>query len=56
MATVCARNRYYRRARLSERKFRDIVRCFATDLNASDTARLTGITTRSVNPIFLKLR
>jgi transposase len=56
MATACARNRYYRRARLSERKFRDIVRCFAIDLNASDTARMTGISTRSVNPIFLKLR
>lgn len=60
MATACARNqyrnRYYHRARLSERKFRELVRCFAVDLNASDTARLSGISVRTVNTLFLKLR
>ena len=56
MATACARNRYFHRARLSERKFRDVVRCFSTDVNASDTARLTGISVRSVNSIYLKIR
>ena len=60
MATACARNRYrnryYHRARLSERKFRDLLRCFAVDLNASNTARLSGISVRSVNTLFLKLR
>ena len=60
MATACARNqyrnRYYHRARLSERKFRELLRCFAVDLNASDTARLSGISVRSVNTLFLKLR
>ena len=50
------RNRYYHRSRISERKFREIVRCFAMDMSASDTARLTMISIRSLNPIFLKIR
>lgn len=50
------RNRYYRRSRLGERKFRDILRCLAIDMSASDTARLTGISIRSANTIFLKIR
>jgi len=56
VSAACARNRYYRRSRLSERKFREIVRCFAVDMSASDTARLTGISIRSINTIFLKIR
>ena len=54
--TAPTKNRYYRRSRLSERKFREIVRCFAMDMSASDTARLTMISIRSLNPIFLKMR
>ena len=54
--TARTRNRYYRRSRLSERKFREIVRCFAVDMSASDTARLTGISIRSINTIFPKIR
>lgn len=50
------RNRYYRRARLSERKFRDLVRCLALDISATDTARLTGVSVRSTNTVFLKIR
>jgi transposase len=56
ITTSCIRNRYYRRARLSERKFRELVRCFALDLSTSDTARLTGISVRSTNTVFLKIR
>jgi hypothetical protein len=44
MGAVRAKNRYYHR------------RCFAVDLNAADTARLTGVSVRSVNTIFLKIR
>ena len=36
--------------------FRRVVRCFALDLTASETAALTGLTVRSTNTIFLKLR
>jgi len=50
------KNRYYKSSRLSERKFREVIRCFALDLTATETAALTGITVRSVNDIFLKLR
>jgi hypothetical protein len=56
ITTSCIRNRYYRRARLSERKFRELVRCFALDLSTSNTARLIGISVRSTNTVFLKIR
>ena len=49
-------NRYYRRSKISERKFRQLVRHFALDLTASDAAHLTGLSRRSVTTIFLKIR
>lgn len=49
-------NRYYRRSKISERKMRQLVRHFALDLTASDVAQLTGLSRRSVTPIFLKIR
>ncbi len=49
-------NRYYRRSRIAEKRFRQLVRYFALDLSASDTARLTGLTTKTVNSIYLKIR
>ena len=50
------KNRYQKFSKISERKFRLILQNFALDLTASDTARLTAISVRSVNTIFLKLR
>jgi len=49
-------NRYYRRSRISEKKFREITKCFALDLTANRTAQLTGLTHKSVNQIYLKIR
>ena len=49
-------NKYYRRSRISEKRFRQLACLFAFDLSASDTARLTGLTTKTVNSIYLKLR
>jgi len=49
-------NKYYQRSRISEKKFRQLARLFALDLSASDTARLTGLTTKTVNSIYLKIR
>ena len=49
-------NRYYRRSHISEKKFRLLLRYFAMDLNASQTAVLSGISRRTVNSIFLKIR
>jgi transposase len=40
-------NRYYQRAKISERKFRQIVRYFAMDFTASDVAQLTGLTRKT---------
>lgn len=49
-------NRYYKNSKISEARFRRLVRAFAMDLTASDTAELTGFSVRSVNAIFLKIR
>ena len=49
-------NRYYRRSRIAEWKFRLLVRYFALDLPSSDVAELTGLTHKTVNTIFLKIR
>ena len=49
-------NRYYRRSRISERKFREIIKFFALDLTANRTAQLIGLTHKSVNQIYLKIR
>ena len=49
-------NRYYRRAKISERKTRQIIKYFALDLTANKTAQLTELTHQSVNRIYLKIR
>lgn len=49
-------NKYYRRSRLSEYKFRRLTRCFALDLTATETAAITGLSRRSVNAIYLRIR
>ena len=49
-------NRYYRCAKISERKTRQIIRYFALDLTADKTAELVAMTHQSVNRIFLKIR
>ncbi len=49
-------NRYYRRSRISEKKFREIIKYFALDLTANRTAQLTGLTHKTVNQIYLKVR
>lgn len=53
---MTGRNKYYKAAKISEAKFRRIIRCFAEDLTASSTARMTGVSVRSVNDLFLKIR
>ena len=49
-------NRYYRCSKLSERKTRQIIRYFALDLTASKTAEIVGLTRKTVNQIYLKIR
>src|ERR1044072_7871978 len=49
-------NRYYRHSHIGEKKFRLLIRYFAMDLSASQTALLSALSRRSVNSIFLKPR
>jgi transposase len=49
-------NRYYERSRIAEWKFRLLVRYFALDFSATVVAQLTGLTRKTVNTIFLKIR
>ena len=53
---MIVKNRYYRRSKLSEAKFRVIIRHFALDLTATQCAALTGISVRSINAIYLRIR
>lgn len=50
------KNRYYKESKLSEAKFRQIVRYFALDLTATECAALCGVSVRSINSIYLKIR
>lgn len=50
------KNRYYRRSRISEKRFRCLIKAFAMDFTATDAAELTGLSVRSVNEIYLKIR
>jgi len=49
-------NRYYKRSRISELKFRSLAQHFALDLSATQVAQLTGLSHRSVITIFGKIR
>ena len=50
------KNRYYQRSRITEAKFRQLIRCFALDLTASNIAELIGLSVQSTNSIFIKIR
>lgn len=49
-------NKYYFHSRISEKKFRHIIQCFAAGLTATETAPKVRLTRKSVNTIFLKIR
>ena len=50
------RNKYYKRSKISEATCRQLLRYFAMDFTATQTAELTGISRRSVNSIYALLR
>jgi hypothetical protein len=56
LPTCTSKNRYGRRARISGRKFRQLVRFFALDFSAIDIAQMTPWRARSVTMFFLKIR
>ena len=51
-----SKSKYQKFSKITEPKFRQLLRLFALDLTASDTAKLTGVSIRSVNNLYLKLR
>ena len=50
------KNRYFSRSNISEAKFGEILRYFAMDLTATDCSELSGISVRSINTIYLRIR
>jgi transposase len=53
---LTARNRYVRRAKISEAKFRLLLRLFALDLEATKIAHLAHVSRRTVNRYVLAIR
>lgn len=50
------KNKYYNRSRISESKFREIIKYFEADLTAEMISNFTGISRVSVNKLLMKLR
>ena len=50
------KNKYCRRSRITEVKFRKILDCFSKDLDTYLTAEISGISRQSISIIFQKLR
>jgi transposase len=53
---VTQKNRYFRHSKISEAKFRQILCYFAMNLTATDCTELSGVSVRSVNTIYLRVR
>lgn len=49
-------NPYFRYSKISEERFRLLLECFASDCTATQAARSIGISLRSANAIFLRIR
>ncbi len=50
------RNRYLKRGRISERKFREFLRLFCVDLTATQIAIISGLNRNTVNRLILLIR
>ena len=50
------KNKYIYRSRISEKKFREILKYFAEDIEATKIANLTGISRISINKILKNIR
>ena len=53
---MAQKNGYLFRGRISERKFRDLVRVFALDITADRAAALTGLNHKTATAIYIPLR
>jgi hypothetical protein len=50
------KNKYIHHAHISEQKTRQLIKCFALDLTATQTGEMTGLNLNTVDRIFSKLR
>ncbi|MDR0946249.1 MAG: hypothetical protein LBM87_00685 [Ruminococcus sp.] len=50
------RNKYVNVAQISEQKFRELIKCFALDLSASDTGKLINHKISTVNRVYNEMR
>ncbi|WXU00283.1 MAG: hypothetical protein Ctma_0996 [Catillopecten margaritatus gill symbiont] len=50
------KNKYYNRSRLSEAKFREVIKYFSVDLSATQIAQLTNLNLNTVNKILTLVR
>ena len=50
------KNRYMKRARISERKFREVLKLYAVDLPALTVSELSGLNYRTVHRVYTLLR
>lgn len=50
------KNKYFKSSRLSEAKFREIIKYFSEDLSATCVAELSGVSRNSINNILTKIR
>jgi transposase len=49
-------NKYLYRSRISEAKFKEIIKLFSVDLNATQISKLTNLSRNSINKILYALR
>ena len=50
------KNKYSKGTHISERKFRQLIKCFPLDLNAHETSKIANISHTTCKKIFQKLR
>jgi transposase-like protein len=50
------KNKYYNRSRISEKKFREIIKCFSLDLTADQIASFTSLNRNTINKILTLIR
>ena len=50
------KNKYYNRSRITEKKFREVLRCFCADLTAQQIVSFTYLNRNTVNKILMLIR
>jgi len=53
---MTGKNKYFIRSRISEAKFREIIKLFSADLTAQQIALFSGVSRNSVNKILKAIR